>query len=50
MVNDGLAQTSARDLDYCDFWSDEDIRDVTAFSQKYAATEYPEEAWVFSLL
>lgn len=41
-----LAQSSAPILDYCDSWSDEDIRDVTAFSAQHAAAAYPEVAIV----
>lgn len=42
MILEDLTQTSARDLDYSDSWSDEDVRDVTAFALRHAAREYQE--------
>ncbi len=42
MILEELTQTSASVLDFSDAWSDEDLRDVTAFSLQTAAAEYPE--------
>ncbi len=38
-----LAQTDMAVVDASSVWSEQDQRDVTAFSLQYAATLYPEE-------
>ena len=43
LILDDLSRSSAPLLDYSDAWTDEDIRDVTAFSLQQAAKEFPQE-------
>ena len=39
MILDELAESAAPALDYSDAWTEEDLRDVTAFSQRNAGTQ-----------
>lgn len=43
LILDELTQTLPPMVDESDEWSEEDIRDLTAFSLNYAASLYPEE-------
>lgn len=43
IILDGLTASAAASLDFSDSWSDEDLRDVTAYAAKYAAEAYGEE-------
>jgi hypothetical protein len=43
LILDELTATSADALDYSDTWTEEDVRDLAAFSSSYAASLYPEE-------
>ena len=43
LILDDLSATSADALDYSDSWTEEDVRDLSAFSASYAASLYPEE-------
>jgi hypothetical protein len=43
LILEGLMESSAAALDYRDQWSDEDIRDLTAFSLEHAERAADEE-------
>jgi hypothetical protein len=43
MILAGLTESSASALDFSDHWSDEDLRDLTAFSLQHAAETAGEE-------
>lgn len=43
LILDELTQVTPPAVDESSEWSEEDIRDLTAFSLQYAATLYPEE-------
>jgi hypothetical protein len=42
MILDELNQSAASALDYRDEWTEEDVRDLTAFAQQHAAKQFPE--------
>ena len=42
LILDELSKTAAPVLDFSDSWSMDDVRDVTVFAQRYAATQFPE--------
>ena len=42
LIIEDLTATSADVLDYSDTWTEEDVRDLAAFSASYAASVYPE--------
>lgn len=43
LILDELTASAAAMLDFSDLWSDEDVRDVTAYAADYAADIYGEE-------
>lgn len=43
LILDELAKSGMIPPDSSGTWSDEDVRDLTAFSMQYAATLYPED-------
>lgn len=43
LILDDLTAQSADVLDYSDSWSDEDVKDLAAFSASYAMSAYPED-------
>jgi len=43
MILEGLTETAASALDYCEHWSEEDMREVTEFSAKHASRSLGEE-------
>ena len=43
LILDELSATSADALDYSDTWTEEDVRDLSAFTASYAASLYHEE-------
>jgi len=43
LILEELTASAASLLDFSDSWSDEDVRDLTAFSLQHAAAAYPEE-------
>jgi hypothetical protein len=42
IILEELSKTAGPVLDFSDSWSDQDLRDVTAYAQQYAATQIPE--------
>jgi len=43
LILEGLTQTAASALDFSDRWSEEDLRDLAAFSMQHAARTMGEE-------
>lgn len=43
LILDDLAASAGAALDFCDSWSEEDLRDVTAYAADYAAQSFGEE-------
>ncbi|HVC98183.1 MAG TPA: hypothetical protein VND64_31220 [Pirellulales bacterium] len=43
LILEELTATAAPALDFSDSWSEEDLRDLTAFSGEHAHERYPEE-------
>jgi hypothetical protein len=43
LILDELTASAAPVLDFSDTWSDEDLRDLTAYAAQYAEQTYPEE-------
>ena len=43
LILDDLAQSDVAIVEASDTWSEQDQRDITAFSMRYAARLYPEE-------